>query len=73
MDIKEKVTELVEKIKGDKGVAERFTKDPMATVQSLLGGVKLPTDQLEKIVEGVKAKVSLDKVSGALGGLFGKK
>lgn len=72
MDIKSKIEELVEKIKGDKNLMAKFQKDPIATVEGLLG-VDLPNDQVEKIVDGIKAKISLDKLGGALGGLFGKK
>ena len=71
----------------DKGLMDKFRKDPVATVEKLLG-IDLPNDQLEKLVDGVKAKIKLeqledkfddlddkleDKLSGALGGLFGKK
>ena len=72
MDIKAKIEELVEKIKSDKNIAAKFQKDPIATVEGLLG-VDLPNDQIEKIVDGVKAKIDLDKLGGKLGGLFGKK
>ena len=72
MDIKAKIEELTDKVKNDKTVAENFKKDPVKTVEGLIG-VDLPDDQLEKVVEGIKAKVSLDKLGGALGGLFGKK
>lgn len=72
MDIKAKVEELVEKIKSDKDITAKFQKDPVATVEGLLG-VDLPNDQIEKLVEGIKAKITLDKLGGALGGLFGKK
>lgn len=72
MDIKGKTNELVDKIKSDKKLGEKFQKDPIATVEGLLG-VNLPDDQVEKIVEGIKAKISLDKLGGKLGGLFGKK
>ena len=53
----------------------KFTKDPIGAVEQLLG-VDLPDDLVEKIIDGVKAKISLDKVGDALealGGLFGKK
>ena len=46
-----------------------------AVVEDLIG-IDLPNDMIEKVVEGVKAKISLDKVGdalGALGSLFGKK
>lgn len=72
MDIKKKIEELVEKLKNDKTLLSKFQKDPITTVEGLLG-IDLPNDQVEKIVEGIKAKLSLDKLSGTLGGLFGKK
>ena len=80
--IKEKINEIVEKIKNDKNIAAKFKKDPISTVEELIG-IDLPNDQIEKIVDGIKAKIALDKidldnidlgkVAGALGGLFGKK
>ena len=72
MDIKAKIEELVNKIKADKNLLSKFQKDPISTVEELLG-VDLPNDQVEKLVEGIKAKIDLDKLGGALGGLFGKK
>jgi len=72
MDIKAKIEELVNKIKSDKDLLNKFQKDPIATVEGLLG-IDLPNDQVEKIVDGIKAKIDLDKIGGMLGGLFGKK
>jgi hypothetical protein len=72
MDIKAKIEELVEKIKGDKDLMTKFQKDPITTVEGLLG-IDLPNDQVQKIVDGIKAKIDLDKIGGMLGGLFGKK
>ena len=72
MDIKAKIEELVAKIKGDKDLLAKFQKDPITTVEGLLG-VDLPNDQIEKLVDGIKAKIDLDKLGGMLGGLFGKK
>lgn len=72
MDIKGKIDEIVKKLKSDKNLMSNFTKDPVSTVEGLIG-VDLPNDQVEKIAEGIKAKISLDKIGGALGGLFGKK
>ncbi len=74
MDIKEKIEELVEKISKDEDLKAQFKEDPIAAVEKLLG-VDLPDDAIEKIVDGVKTKISLDKISGAAGalkGLFGK-
>ncbi len=66
MNIKEKIEEIVEKIKSDKGFAAKFTSDPVKAIESILG-VDLPDDQINSIIDGVKAKVNLDKASGLLG------
>ncbi len=70
--IKEKIEEIVEKIKSDKDIAEKFRNDPVTTIEGIIG-IDLPNDQVEKIVEAVKAKMDFDKLGGVLGGLFGKK
>ena len=70
MDIKAKINELTEKIKKDPSISANFQKDPIGTVEKLLG-VDLPNDQIEGIVNGIKAKINLDKV-GNIGKLFGR-
>ena len=83
--IKEKINEIIEKIKNDKNIAAKFQKDPVSTVEELIG-IDLPNDQVEKIVDGIKARIALDKIDlgkidaekvgkviEGLGGLFGKK
>ena len=70
--IKDKVDGIVEKIKSDKTLMTRFKSEPVKVVEELIG-IDLPDDQIEKLVEAVKAKINLDKVGGLLGGLFGKK
>ena len=75
--IKEKIDEIVEKIKNDKDIAKKFRNDPVTTVEGLIG-IDLPNDQIEKIIDGIKARIALDKidmdkVGDVLGGLFGKK
>ena len=79
MDLKAKIDEIVSKIKNEKGLLEKFKADPLSTVESLIG-IDLPDDQVENIVDAVKAKISLDDIgdklsgiTGKLGGLFGKK
>lgn len=72
MDIKGKINELVDRIKSDKDLSKKFQDDPISTVEGLIG-IDLPNDQVEKIVDGIKAKINLDKIGGAFGGLFGKK
>ena len=72
MDIKKTITDAMDKIKNDPNMSKKFQEDPISTVEGLLG-VDVPNDQVEKIVEGIQAKLNMDKLSGALGGLFGKK
>ena len=72
MDIKAKIEELVNKIKSDSALREQFQKEPVKALESLLG-VDLPDDQIEQLINGVKAKLAVDGVGSVLGGLFGKK
>ena len=71
-DIKKIIEDVIAKIKGDKDIGEKFQKDPTKTVEGLIG-VDLPDDQINAVVEGVKAKINLDDIAGKLGGIFGKK
>ena len=74
MDIKKMVEELVEKISSDKALQEQFLKDPISTVEQLIG-IDLPNDRIEQLAQAVKAKLDLDKlgnVLGGLGSLFGR-
>ncbi len=72
MDIKAKINELVEKIKGDENLLANFKSNPVKTVEGLIG-VDLPDDKVSSIVDGIKAKISFDSLGDKLGGLFGKK
>ncbi|MCR4887597.1 MAG: hypothetical protein K5979_00255 [Ruminococcus sp.] len=71
MDIKAKIEEIVNKVKNDKDFAAKFTKDPVKAVEGVIG-VDLPDDQINKIIEGVKAKVSVDDISSKIGGILNK-
>lgn len=78
MDIKEKIDKVVNKVKSDKNFKDKLMKDPVHALEDVLG-VDLPDDQIDKIVDGVKAKITKDKaedllenVSGKLGGIFKK-
>ena len=75
IDIKEKIEDLVEKIQKNPAMLKKFKEDPVKVVEELVG-IDLPDEMVEKVVDGVKAKITLDKVGDALGmlnGLFGKK
>lgn len=75
MDIKAKIEEIVKKLTSDKALMAKFNENPVAVVEDLIG-IDLPDDKINQLVEGIKAKLNLDKLGnalGGLGGLFGKK
>lgn len=75
MDIKEKIEAIVEKVQKNPAMLKKFNTEPVKVVEELVG-IDLPDELIEKIIDGVKAKITMDKVGdalGALGGLFGKK
>ena len=71
MDIKAKIEELVNKVKNDKDFAATFKADPVKAVEGVIG-VDLPDDQINKIVDGVKAKVTADGIGGKIGSIIDK-
>lgn len=71
MDIKEKIEELVNKVKNDKDFGDDFKKDPVKAVEGVLG-INLPDEQIEKIIDGVKSKIKLDDIGDKIGDLFDK-
>ena len=75
IDIKEKIEDLVETIQKNPAMLKKFKTEPVKVVEELVG-IDLPDELIEKVVDGVKAKITADKVGDALealGGLFGKK
>lgn len=75
VDIKAKIEQIAKKLMSDKTLMQRFEKNPASVIEEYVG-VDLPDDLVNQIVEGVKAKLTVDKVGDALEGLgklFGKK
>ena len=68
MDIKAKIDEIVDKVKNDKNFASKFSSDPIKAVESVIG-MDLPDDQIKSVIDGVKAKINLDKAGDALGSI----
>ncbi len=74
MDIKELIEKVVDAIKDNDKIKEQFEKEPVKVVEKFLG-VDLPDEIVEKVIDGVKAKISLNQVAdvaGVLKGLFKK-
>ncbi len=71
IDIKAKIDEITDKVKNDKDFAKKFKDDPVKAVEGVIG-VDLPDDKIKTVVDGIKAKVSVDDVKDKVGGLLGK-
>ena len=74
MDLKAKIEDIVKKLLSDKKLMEKFERNPASVIEELVG-VDLPDQQVNQLVEGIKAKIKLDQVGDVLGGigkLFGK-
>ena len=64
-DVKAKVDELVKKITSEKDLAKKFVKNPVKTVEGLLG-VDLPDEAVKKVVEGVREKIKPEQIGKLL-------
>ena len=74
MDLKAKIEEIVKKLTTDKTLMARFERSPVSVIEQLIG-IDLPDDQVNQLIDGIKAKIKLDQVGDVLGGigkLFGK-
>ncbi|MBQ0037430.1 MAG: hypothetical protein KBS74_02025 [Clostridiales bacterium] len=65
MDIKNKMEEIVNKIKSDDGLAKKFAKEPVKTLEDLLG-VDLPDEQMKQMIEKIKDKVDFEEIEGKI-------
>ncbi|MBR3630335.1 MAG: hypothetical protein IKN55_07685 [Oscillospiraceae bacterium] len=72
MDIKAKIEELVNKVRNDKDFAAKFSADPVKAVEGVIG-VDLPDDQINGVIDAVKAQIAGGDIINKLGGLFGGK
>ena len=70
--MKEKIEEVINKIKSDPKLLDNFKSNPTKTVEGIIG-VDLPDDQINGIIDTVKTKLNLDqsgitdKIKGFLG------
>lgn len=72
MDIMAKIEEVVKKLTASKSLMAKFEKNPVAVIEELVG-VDLPDDLVNELIDGIKAKITVDKIGdtlGALGKLF---
>ena len=64
--IKEKTTEILEKVKNNPAIAAKFKENPTAAIEELLG-VDLPDDAVKSIVAAVKANLTAEQAGELLG------
>lgn len=72
MDIKEQINKIVAEVSKNPNIKEQFEKEPVKVIEKLIG-IDLPDDIVEKIIDGVKAKLTIDdvsKVADTLKGIF---
>lgn len=68
--MKEKIDEIIKKVQSDPKLLESFQKNPVKTVEGIIG-VDLPDDQINGVVEAVKAKININDLGNSLKGLLG--
>ena len=74
MDIKATIDQVVTKLKSDPSMMDNFKKDPVKTVEGI-AGVDLTDDQINPVIEGIKAKIGggvLSGITDKIGELFNK-
>ena len=62
--------QVAQKLGKDENLLEAFKKDPVTVIEKKLG-IDLPNDQLNALIDGIKAKLKADDVLDAAGKLFG--
>lgn len=79
MDIQKIIDDVVAKLTGNPELIKSFMTEPVKLLEKTFG-IDLPDDQVNQIIEGVKAKLDLSNIDvkdavgllGKLKGLFGK-
>lgn len=71
-NIKEKIEEIVNKVKNDPDFAKKFQENPIKALEDVIG-IDLPDDKINEIIDAVKAKITIDdgkEILGKIKGLF---
>ena len=67
-EIKDLIKKLADKVQSDDEIKELFKKEPVKAVEKILG-VDLPDDVVKKIIDGVKASITIEDAKDLLGSL----
>ena len=69
MDIQKIITDVLAKLEGDDNLIAKFTAEPVKTLESLLN-VDLPDDQINAVIDAIKAKLQLNDAAESVSGIF---
>ena len=72
VDIKNQINKIVEEVSKNPNMKEQFEKEPVKVIEKIIG-VDLPDDMVLKIIDGVKANLTINnvsKVTDVLTGVF---
>jgi len=79
MDLQKIISEALEALTNNEELRSSFDIDPVKALEKILK-IDLPDDQINAVIEAIKAKLTIDdvknaagKLFGGLGGLFGRK
>ena len=75
MDLQKVIKQVLDALNNNDALVKEFLTDPAKVLESKLG-IDLPNEQVNAVVEGVKAKLNLGSAASVLNavqGLFGKK
>ena len=67
-EIRDLIKKLADKVQSDDEIKALFKKDPIKAVEKILG-VDLPDDVVKKIIDGVKASITIEDAKDLLGSL----
>lgn len=70
MDIKEQISRIVEEVSKNPNMKEQFEKEPVKVIEKVTG-IDMPDDIVMKVIDGVKAKMTIGNVSKAADALKG--
>ena len=62
VDIKNQINKIVEEVSKNPNMKEQFEKEPVKVIEKIIG-VDLPDDMVLKIIDGVKANLTINNVS----------
>lgn len=70
-NIKEKIEEIVKKIKDDDNFSKKFKEEPIKALEEVFG-INLPDDKINEVIATIKTKIKLDdnKIINKVKGLF---